>query len=75
MTTQEARPNTGLIVAGYICGVLSLMIPPPALGLAGLVCGIVNLTKGQTGHGLAQIVISVTCGIFGMILGAASMVR
>ena len=60
-----------LIVAGYVCGGLSLLFLPPALGLAGTVCGIMNLVKGHTGHGIAQIVISVTCGIFGMILGAA----
>lgn len=51
----------GLIVAGYICGGLSLLILPPALGLAGTVCGIVTLAKGKTGHGIAQIIISVTC--------------
>jgi hypothetical protein len=69
--TPDAQPNTALIGAGYICGGLSLVVLPPALALAGIVCGIINLTKGSTGHGLAQIIISVTCGIFGMIIGAA----
>lgn len=73
MTVENAKPNSGLIAAGYICGGLSLFILPPALGLAGLVCGIINLTKGQTGHGIAQIIISVTCALFGMIIGAAMM--
>ena len=65
--------SKGLIAAGYICGFLSLLFLPPALGLAGIVIGIINLTKGQTGHGIAQILISVTCAIFGMIIGAAMM--
>lgn len=63
--------NKKLIVAGYVCGGLSLLIFPPALGLAGTVCGIMNLVKGNVGHGIAQIVISVTCSLFGMIWGAS----
>jgi hypothetical protein len=43
----------------------------PALGLAGTDTGIVNLTKGRMGHGIPQVVISVTSGIFEMIIGAA----
>ena len=61
----------GLVPAGYICGILALLIVPPGLGLAGTVIGIINLTKGRTIHGIAQVVISVTCGLFGMIIGAA----
>ena len=63
----------GLILAGYICGLLALLIFPPGLGLAGTVIGIVNLTKGRTGHGIAQIVISVTGGALGSIFGAATL--
>jgi hypothetical protein len=72
---NEPTPNksNGLIVAGYVCAGLSLLLLPPALGLAGIICGIINLTRGQTGHGLAQIILSVTCGIFGLIIGAAMM--
>ena len=69
--SNSSESSTGLIIAGYICGFLSLLIIPPALGLAGTVIGIINLTKGSTGHGIAQILISVTCGLFGMIVGAA----
>jgi hypothetical protein len=72
-TAASQKQGNGLIVAGYICGVLSLFLLPPALGLAGTVCGIVNLVRGRTGHGIAQIIISVTCGIFGVILGAMVM--
>ena len=71
--TNSSKSSTGLIAAGYICGGLSLLIVPPALGLAGTVIGVVNLTKGSTGHGIAQIIISVTCGLFGMIIGASLM--
>jgi len=65
--------GSGLIAAGYICGGLSLICLPPGLGLAGLVIGIVNITKGHTGHGIAQIIISVTCGILGMVMSALVM--
>jgi len=71
--SESSGSSTGLIAAGYICGVLSLLILPPALGLAGFVIGIINLTKGSVGHGIAQIIISVTCGLLGMIIGAAMM--
>jgi hypothetical protein len=70
---ENSGSSTALIAAGYICGGLSLFLLPPALGLAGIVCGIVNLVRERTGHGIAQIVISVTCAIFGMIIGYASM--
>jgi hypothetical protein len=43
----------------------------PASGLAGTDTGIVNLTKGRMGHGIPHVVISVTSGIFEMIIGAA----
>lgn len=64
-------PNggTGLVAVGYVCGVLSLLILPPALGISGLVCGIINLVRGRTVHGIAQIIISVTFGLLGMIMG------
>ena len=71
--TKKEEGGKGLIIAGYVCGFLSLLLFPPALGLAGTVCGIVNLTKGRVGHGLAQIIISVTCGALGYIIGGAVM--
>ena len=71
LAPASRESTTWLIASGYICGLLSILFCPPALGLAGFVIGIVNLTKGSVGHGIAQIIISVTCGVFGMILGAA----
>jgi hypothetical protein len=73
IVVHDPKEGTTLVSAGYICGLLSLLIFPPALGLAGLVCGIMNLANGRIGHGIAQIIISLTCGILGAILGAASM--
>jgi len=66
---SSGRRDVALIAAGYICGMLALLVFPPGLGVAGTAIGIVNLTKQRTGHGIAQIVISVTCAIFGMMIG------
>lgn len=73
MSDSQANDGKALLIAGYLCGGLSLLILPPALGLAGLICGIITLVKGRVGHGIAMIIISVTCGLFGMIIGAAIM--
>ena len=69
--SKSSESNAGMNAAAYICGFLALLIFPPALGLIGTVIGIINLTRGRIGHGVAQIMISVTCGLFGMIIGAA----
>ena len=66
---QTVKP----IMWGYLCALISLLLFPPAFGIAGLVIGIINLTRGHIGHGIAQIILSVTCGGFGMLLGALSM--
>jgi hypothetical protein len=50
---------------------LALLFFPPGLGVAGLVIGILNLVRGESVHGVAQIIISVMCAFFGMLLGAA----
>jgi DNA-directed RNA polymerase subunit RPC12/RpoP len=71
----QEEGGKGLIIAGYACGLLALGIFPPGLGVAGTVIGVVNLTKGRAAHGISQIVIAVTCGTIGMILGAAVMSR
>jgi len=73
--SSKKSSSKGLIVAGYACGAISLLFFPPGFALAGTVIGIMNLTKGQTGHGIAQVVISITCGIFGSLIGVAMMQR
>jgi hypothetical protein len=72
------RPNhsnkasgVALIVAGYACGIASLFVFPPGLALAAVIIGILNLTRKKIGIGTSQIVIAVTCGFIGMIIGAA----
>jgi len=63
--------GAALIVAGYACGIASLFVFPPGLALAAVIIGILNLTKKKVGIGTSQIVIAVTCGFIGMIVGAA----
>ena len=75
MNPEEKKKESsgGLIAAGYIFGLLSIVILPIPFGLAGFVIGIVNLTKGSSGHGIAQIILSALCGIIGMAIGASMM--
>lgn len=68
---KKKKSTAGLVAAGYICAFLSLFIFPPGFGAAGGFIGMTNLIKGSVGHGIAQIVISITCGILGMVIGAA----
>jgi len=70
MNEIKQKSSNGLIIAGYICSFFALIILPIPLGIAGLIIGIVNLTKGSVGNGIAQIILSVTCGLFGTIIGA-----
>jgi hypothetical protein len=69
---KQAQGN-GLIVAGYVCAAVALLFLPPVFALAAFIIGIINLTRNQIGHGIAQIVLSVICGFFGMVIGAALM--
>ena len=62
------QPSKALIPAGYICGGLSLLFFPLALGVAGTVIGVINLVNGRTGHGIVQITISITCAILGVAI-------
>lgn len=67
---KQAQGN-GLIATGYICAAVSLLFLPPVFSLIAFIIGIINLTRNQIGHGIAQIVLSVICGFFGMVIGAA----
>lgn len=60
-----------MIVAGYAFGIASLFVFPPGFALAAVTIGILNLAKKRIGIGTSQIVIAVTCGLIGMIIGAA----
>ena len=60
---------TWTIFVGYLCCVLALGIAPILLAPAGFGFGIYNAAKGRPAHGFAQIVLSIICGITGMILG------
>jgi hypothetical protein len=70
--SDQQKEGQGLIVAGYACGVASLLFFPIGLGLAGIGCGIANITKGRVGHGIAQMVVSGTCAFIGFVLGLAA---
>jgi len=61
--------GSGLIVAGYVCAGLSLIIFPLPLGIAGAIIGAINIGKGRTTHGIVQIVLSVVLGMAGALLG------
>lgn len=65
----KAETSSGLIISGYIVAFLSFMIFPIFLLLAGIVIGIVTISKGSTGHGIAHIVLSITLGTLGAIVG------
>ena len=69
---KQAQGN-GLIAAGYVCAAVALLFLPPVFALVAFIIGIINLTRNQIGHGIAQIVLSVICGFFGMVIGAALM--
>ena len=65
----------GVIAAGVVCALVSLLFLPPAFGLAAFVCGIVGVAKGNVGGGIVVIIMAVTCGLAGMYMGAMLMSR
>lgn len=76
-STPPSSPQSSqsFITAGYLAPFLALIVFPPAFGLLGVVLGIVNLVRGRAGHGVAQILLSVTCGLIGMLIGFYTMVK
>ena len=48
-----------LIMAGYACAALTLVIAPLIFGIAAIVIGIITIRKGAKGHGIAHIVLAV----------------
>jgi ribosomal protein L37AE/L43A len=65
---QQQGGSAGLIIGGYVCAALAIIIVPFLFSTAAFVFGCVNLAKGQTGHGVAQIVLSFVCGFIGALL-------
>ena len=62
------QEQTGLIVASYICAVVSLGFCPLVLGIIGMVLGFYAKSQGDERGTLAGIV-SLICMIIGMIIG------
>jgi hypothetical protein len=72
-----------LVVGGYVCAGLALLIFPPflgeigaisaiVLGAIGAIIAIVNIFSGQARrrtHGSYQLILNVCCGVLGAILG------
>jgi hypothetical protein len=69
-TTAQAAAKGWPVPVGYVCAALSILFFPIILAPAALGCGIYNSKKGRSGHGLAQIILSIVCGLTGMVLGA-----
>lgn len=74
MASQQATLGApaGLLLGGYICAVVSLLLLPPFLGLAGVGCGVLAMKQGQRNQGRVLIIIACICAVGGMIYGAAS---
>jgi hypothetical protein len=68
-TKNNDGASGGLIAAGYIVALLSLLFLPILLMVTGVVLGIVTIAKGSIGHGIAHILISLLFGIIGAALG------
>jgi len=62
------QEHTGLIVASYICAVVSLAFCPLVLGIIGMVLGFYAKSEGDERGTLAGIV-SLICMIIGMFIG------
>jgi len=62
------QEQTGMIVASYICAVVSLLFCPLVLGIMGMVLGFYAKSQGDDRGTLAGIV-SLICMIIGMVIG------
>jgi len=72
--TEPSKDSaTGIIAAGVVCSLISLLFCPPAFGLAAFVCGIVALVKGNVSGGIGIIIMAVICTLAGMYFGAVLM--
>lgn len=71
--TPVPKSAKSVIIAGYICAFVALLLFPPAFALAGMTLGIIAITRGNTGHGVTILAASLITGIYGFILGAMSV--
>jgi hypothetical protein len=71
--SAAATPKGWPVPVGYVCAAISLLFVPPLFALIALGCGIYNVSTGRSNHGIAQIVLSIACGITGMVIGALVM--
>jgi hypothetical protein len=71
VTRQVPRPTAanGVVIGGYLCALISLLLFPPAFAVAAFVLGIVSVAKGSVGHGIAIIILAAACGLIGMYFG------
>lgn len=72
-TAQPVKASSGLIMSGYVCAILAVLILPIIFGPAGIVIGIKVLRRNETGHGIAIIALSAVCCIIGFLFGFAMM--
>jgi hypothetical protein len=70
MSENSSDGKKPMLIAGYVCAVVALVLFPPGFGLAAVAIGIIALVRDRVGHGIAIIVIGVTCGLFGMYFGS-----
>ncbi len=69
--TSTGSSSNGVIVAGYVFALLSLLILPFIFVWVGIGIGIVNIARGDTGHGVAQILIAAVSAFLGLLLWGA----
>ncbi|MEI7768127.1 MAG: hypothetical protein WCJ97_11900 [Phycisphaerae bacterium] len=72
-TTIAIVGGPGLVVAGYVCGLLAFILWTPGFGTAGAIFGIANIALGEVGHGIAQIVLAILCMATAVMLRALVM--
>ena len=68
---MPGEKKTPLGNASITCALISLLLFPPLFALAAFILGIVGIAKEEGGKAIAGKILSVVCGFFGMIIGAA----
>jgi len=68
----DEKAGKGVIIGGYVCAALSILILPIIFGPVGVALGILALTRKETGHGLTIIILSGVLSLFGFLIGMAA---